>query len=238
MWAINTLNFMLKRLALWVPLILICSGVRAQYADSIRVAHKTNFTYKQCIAPLGLIITGLALNSNNSESVKNELVEDRNHNIPGYNTKVDNYLQFAPIVVAYGLDACGVKSETDVVNRTAILAKGEILMFGVTQLLKYTTHQVRPDGSNDHSFPSGHTAQAFAAAAFLTEEYKNKLPWMPYAAYTVSSFVGFSRMANNKHYISDVLVGAGIGILSMKLSYWTHHYCWGRKKRPKPITPF
>jgi len=229
---------MLKRLALWMPLILICVGAQAQYADSIRVAHKTNFTYKQLIIPSVFIATGLAFNSNNSESVKMELAEDRNRNIPWYNTKVDNYLQFAPIVVAYGLDACGVKSETDVVNRTAILAKGEILMFGVTELLKYTTLETRPDGSNNHSFPSGHTAQAFAAAAFLSEEYKNKLPWIPYAAYTVSSFVGFSRMANNKHYISDVLVGAGIGILSMKLSYWTHHYCWGRKKQPKVVTPF
>lgn len=208
------------------------------YADSIRVAHKTNFTYKQLIIPSIFIATGLAFNGNNSESVKMELVEDRNRNIPWYNTKLDDYLQFSPIVLAYGLDACGVKSETDFANRNIILAKSELVMLAVTQLLKNTTHQVRPDGSNDHSFPSGHTAQAFVAATFLNEEYKNKLPWLPYVTYTVSSFVGFSRMANNKHYISDVLVGAGIGILSVKLSYWTHQYRWGRKRHLKAVSPF
>ncbi|MDR3704485.1 MAG: phosphatase PAP2 family protein [Paludibacteraceae bacterium] len=229
---------MLKRLALWIPLIIICVGARAQYADSMRVAHKTNFTYKQLIVPSVLIATGLALVSNNPKSIKMELVDDRNRYMSSYKTTVDDYMQFSPIVIAYGLDALGVKSKTDIVNRTVILAKSELLMVGVTQLLKYTTHEVRPDGSNNHSFPSGHTAEAFAAATFLSEEYKDKLPWMPYVAYTISSGVGFSRMANNKHYICDVLVGAGIGILCTKVSYWTHQYRWGRKRQPKPVASF
>ena len=53
---------------------------------------------------------------------------------------------------------------------------------------------------------------------------------MPYAAYGIAGSVGVMRMVNNRHYISDVLFGAGLGYLSMKLSYWTHQYKWNTKK--------
>ncbi|MGC4013250.1 MAG: phosphatase PAP2 family protein, partial [Luteolibacter sp.] len=139
-------------------------------------------------------------------------------------------LQYAPILIAYGLDAAGIPSRNSLANRTAILAKGELLMIASVTVLKYATRQVRPDGSSYTSFPSGHTAQAFAAATFLNEEYKNRLPWIPYAAYGLASSVGLLRMANNRHYVSDVLFGAALGILSVKASYWTHQYKWGRKK--------
>jgi membrane-associated phospholipid phosphatase len=132
------------------------------------------------------------------------------------------------LAIAYGLDAAGVKSKTDIMNRSAILMKGELLMLGSVFVLKKYTHQLRPDGTTYNSFPSGHTAQAFAAATLLSEEYKDRFHWMPYAAYGLASGVGALRMANNRHYISDVLLGAGIGILSMKVAYWTHQYKWGR----------
>lgn len=106
-------------------------------------------------------------------------------------------------------------------------------MAGITTLIKYTTQYNRPDHSNRHSFPSGHTAQAFVAATFLSEEYKDRLPWIPYISYGVASSVGILRMANNKHYLSDVLAGAGIGILTMKVAYWTHKYKWNNKKKEK-----
>lgn len=93
---------------------------------------------------------------------------------------------------------------------------------------------MRPDGSSYTSLPSGHTAQAFLGASILAQEYQYRYPWMPYAAYGVASTVGVMRMMNNKHYISDVLVGAGIGILSTKIIYWTHQYKWGSKNR-KPL---
>lgn len=56
------------------------------------------------------------------------------------------------------------------------------------------------------SFPSGHTANAFAGATILSIEYKDKYPWVPYVAYGMASGVGVMRIANNRHYISDVLL--------------------------------
>jgi len=147
------------------------------------------------------------------ESIKNEIAEERKEHIPRFKTKLDDYLQFSPLVVAYGLDAMGFKSKTDVLNRSVILLKGEILAISTVTALKKAFHILRPDGSSYNSFPSGHTTQAFAAATFLSEEYKDSYHWMPYASYTVASSVGILRVANNRHYISDVLVGAGIGFL-------------------------
>ena len=213
-------------LAVTALLFTVC--LNAQQSDSIS-ARPLYFSVRQLNIPLTLGLMGVLANGNGHESLKNEIVEERNEHIQTFRTHIDNYLQFAPIALAYGLDAAGVRSKTDLANRSAILIKGELMMLGSVNLLKNATHQLRPDGSGHNSFPSGHTAQAFAAATFLSEEYKDRLAWMPYAAYGMASSVGLMRMANNRHYVSDVLLGAGIGILSMKVAYWTHQYKWNRK---------
>ncbi|WP_159474907.1 phosphatase PAP2 family protein [Dyadobacter sp. 3J3] len=201
----------------------------SQTADSLH--HEIRFSTKQLYTPGLVVLAGLLANGHSKESFKNEVAEERNEYIPKFKTHLDDYLQFSPLAIAYGLDAIGIKSKTDFMNRSVILLKGEILAIGTATLLKKMTHELRPDGSAYTSFPSGHTTQAFAAATFLSEEYKDRYKWMPYASYTVASSVGLLRVANNRHYISDVLVGAGIGFLSMKVAYWTHQYKWGKRNR-------
>jgi hypothetical protein len=213
---------------LLMGILMGCHFVYGQQYDSLPPALKTRFTIRQLNVPVTLGLMGILANGNGRESFKNEIVEERNEYLHRFHTHIDNYLQYAPLAIAYGLDAAGVRSKTDLADRTAIMIKGEVLMVSSVNLLKNATHQLRPDGSGYNSFPSGHTAQAFAAATFLSEEYKDRLPWMPYAAYGLASSVGVMRMANNRHYVSDVLLGAGIGILSMKVAYWTHQYKWSR----------
>lgn len=189
------------------------------------------FTFRQAYVPAALIATGIVATTLFTDQLKYKIVEERNRHFAGFHTNIDDYMQYAPIPIAYGLDALGVKSENDVLNRSLILLKGEALMLISVNTLKYTTHELRPDGGNHYSFPSGHTAQAFAAATFLSEEYKHRFSWMPYAAYGVAGATGLLRIANNRHFIGDVLMGAGLGILSMKVAYWTHQYKWGRRKK-------
>lgn len=79
---------------------------------------------------------------------------------------------------------------------------------GVTLLLKYTVKEWRPDHSNQHSFPSGHSAVTFASATYLQRRYGWK--WgVP--AYVISTYVGWGRCFAKKHYWYDVLAGAAIG---------------------------
>ncbi len=93
-------------------------------------------------------------------------------------------------------------------------------MATTVQVSKSTTHVWRPDGSNYHSFPSGHTATAFMTATMLSKEYGHLSPWVSVGAYSVATTTGLMRMANNKHWLSDVMVGAGVGIISTEFGYW------------------
>jgi membrane-associated phospholipid phosphatase len=77
--------------------------------------------------------------------------------------------------------------------------------------LKFAVDKDRPDSSGNDSFPSGHTADSFAAATFIQQRYGWK--WgVP--AYIAATFVGYSRVESDKHFIEDVIAGAAIGIIS------------------------
>jgi membrane-associated phospholipid phosphatase len=144
----------------------------------------------------------------------------RNDFMPSFHRSLDNYLQLAPAVVMVGLKAAGVPSRSSWGRMIASDAISTVLMAGVVQGLKTTTHVMRPDGSNNHSFPSGHTATAFMAATMLSKEYGHLSPWVSVGAYSVATATGLMRVANNKHWLSDVMVGAGVGILSTEFGYW------------------
>ena len=147
---------------------------------------------------------------------------------PGVNSPVDNYLQFAPLAAVYSLKAAGVKSRSDFINQFAITVKAELLMSVIVQGMKSRIPTERPSGGM-HSMPSGHTAQAFVSATILDMEYRDTSPWISIGGYTIAATTAMYRMINNKHWISDVLIGAGIGIFSTKVVYYTHRYRWGNK---------
>lgn len=144
----------------------------------------------------------------------------RNDYMPRFRRHVDDYLQYAPMAVMFGLKAGGVTSRSSWGRMLASDAFSAALMAGVVNTLKHTTKVERPDGSNNRSFPSGHTATAFMAATMLNKEYGHKSPWVGISAYGVATATGLMRMANNKHWLSDVLTGAGIGILSTEVGYY------------------
>jgi hypothetical protein len=91
----------------------------------------------------------------------------------------------------------------------ADLVRAQFLSQTVVQGLKYATSRTRPDGSDDKSFPSGHTASATATASVL-QRYFGWKAGVP--AYAFAAYVGASRIASDKHHLSDVLMGATLGI--------------------------
>lgn len=189
------------------------------------------FTARQMMAPSVFIASGIAAAIKwPSNSFDYRMCSKRNKDYQHFKTDIDDYLQFSPVVLTYGLDALGMKCRTDFLNRTAICLKSHLLMTGIVTSAKLIINNERPDKTGNNSFPSGHTAQAFVAATFMSEELGHRYKWMPYVAYTLASSVGACRVMNNKHYVSDVLVGAGVGILATKLVYATHKYKWGKKK--------
>lgn len=181
-------------------------------------------------APVLFAAAGLSTLSDDNDD-DYEVQQERNRHIPNFRYRADDYLQHSPIIAVYGLNCLGVKGKNDFANRTAILIKTEMMVGILTFSLKRITAVPRPDTKERTSFPSGHTAQAFAAATFMAREYGHKSMWYSIGAYTVATGVGAMRVMNNRHWISDVMVGAGIGILSTNLAYLTHQYRWGKKKK-------
>ncbi|MEG0789261.1 MAG: phosphatase PAP2 family protein [Alistipes sp.] len=143
----------------------------------------------------------------------------RNNYASSFNTHYDDYLQYGPAALMLGLKIGGVKGRSS----WGRMLVSDVFSAGVMALtvnvLKSTADVTRPDGSNNKSFPSGHTATAFMMATMLHKEYGGRSPWYSVAGYTMATVTGVSRMLNNKHWLSDVLVGAGIGILSTEVGY-------------------
>jgi hypothetical protein len=211
--------------------------LNAQKTDSIKYLLDSNtvhprFKTKELIVPSSLMMLGLAFNGNQEHSVKNQVKNWRNDNMGNFRNHLDDYLQFAPYAAVYGLELTGMKPENDWKNRTAIFVKSHIINLSLCYILKKTVNDKRPDGTG-LSFPSGHTAEAFAGATMVSMEYGKRYKWVPYAAYGTAGVVGAMRIANNKHYLSDVLFGAGLGILSTKIAYWNHQYKWNKNNTPK-----
>jgi membrane-associated phospholipid phosphatase len=154
-------------------------------------------------------------------TLREELWEDRN-NGAGKSTKVDNYLIWAPAAAVYALNLAGVKGKNNLLDRSAIYVLTNAIGNGLVFSTKSLTNVIRPDSSNNYSFPSGHTAKAFLAAEFLRQEYKDRSAWYGVAGYAVAVGTGVLRMYNNKHWLNDVVAGAGIGILSTRVAYWLY----------------
>ncbi len=228
-------------------LTLVCTGYFAGAQYNVQQREKRSYKVDQTSQPkkqnaflhavkVPAILIGLGTYSCLSDDVINryEVREERNEHLPNFQTKVDNYLMHAPIAIVYGLNIAGIKGKHDFRNRTLLLIKSEAIMFALTFSFKSITNVRRPDDTDVESFPSGHTAQAFATATFMAKEYKDVSIWYAVGAYGIATTVGAMRILNNRHWVSDVLTGAGIGILSTNLAYLTHRYKW--KNKPSQLT--
>jgi membrane-associated phospholipid phosphatase len=180
---------------------------------------------KSYIAPALLITTGTILHfSTDTKENFRDWAQKNFH----YSGKADDYLRFAPLAVVYGLNAVGVKGKNNFGNRTAIVIKSLILTDIMVSGLKKMVNEKRP-GGGEHSFPSGHTSVAFAMAQVMHHEYGDKSVWYSIGAYSCATTVGLMRVARDAHWISDVVAGAGFGMLSTELVYLTHQYKWDKE---------
>ncbi len=153
-----------------------------------------------------------------------------------YRNHIDDYLQWAPYLEVGGVLLAGVESRNDRVNLALILVKSEVIMLSTVYVVKTLSRIERPDASNTLAFPSGHTAQAFLAASIVHTEFRDKSQWYGIGAYTLATSVAAFRMINNKHWQSDVIAGAGVGILSAHLAYLSHRNRWGRQPVARDVS--
>ena len=137
-----------------------------------------------------------------------------------FKTGIDDYTQFFGPAMVVGLKLGGYEGRSDWPRLLASAGMSYAFMAAFVNGIKYTAKEMRPDGSTANSWPSGHTATAFVGASLLHKEYGlTRSPWWSVAGYGVATATGVMRVLNNRHWISDVMSGAGIGILSTELGY-------------------
>ena len=193
--------------------------------DSVQKKDKAlKFNVKQLIIPAVLCTYGVvAIESDYLKLINTNLRDELKESIDEKIT-IDDFSQYAPLASVYILNNVGIEGKHNLKDRSIIYASAYLMMSGSVVGLKSLTKVERPDGSSNNSFPSGHTATAFSGAEFLWQEYKDVNIWYGVAGYAVATGTGFFRIYNGRHWLSDVAMGAGIGILSTKIAYWMFPY--------------
>ncbi|MXV14035.1 phosphatase PAP2 family protein [Hufsiella ginkgonis] len=148
-------------------------------------------------------------------SVQADMSEDH----PGFVTTADNFIQYTPAAATFALGLAGLKGRSSFVDRSLSFALSMAIMNTAVVFLKREVGRERPDGSSTTSFPSGHTALAFVGAEMMYQEYGYRSLWFGVAGYSLATATGILRVYNNVHWLSDIVAGAGFGILSTKLAY-------------------
>lgn len=155
-----------------------------------------------------------------------------------FNCEMDNYLQFTPTALAYGLNIVGVEGRSSIGSLAASTAMSYALMAAMAQPIKHGTSKMRPDRTTNDAFPSGHTATAFVGATILHKEYgKTVSPWFSVVGYGAATATGLMRVIKNRHWAGDVLTGAGIGIVATEIAYGLGNFIFKEKGRRRPNLP-
>lgn len=133
---------------------------------------------------------------------------------------VEDYVQYATVALPPVLNLCGLESRHSFWKMSLLEGGSYLLGTALLHAGKYGLKVQRPDNSACNSFPSGHTFTAFTGAEVLRREYGEEYPWIAVAGYAVATFIGAMRVYNNRHWLGDVLAGAGLGVLSVSAVYW------------------
>ena len=205
---------------IFILLLLSANHLFAQTDTVKNTLQVRKKTHPACyIVPSVLITYGVITRFSNDLQNFDHTIDHKIHEKIHRKYTFDDYIQYVPYVGIYGLDLCGVKAKHNFLDRTLVLGTSAIFAMTLIQGTKYLTQIERPDGSNKHSFPSGHTGTAFLGAHILFREYKDVSPWIGVAGYGFAVTTASMRMINRKHWFSDVVTGAGVGILCVELSY-------------------
>ena len=197
------------------PVCAQTAGVPAETSDSPKVARVPVKVNQMLYMRVPLLALGMMVRGQDAHyrDLRHEPLAERH----GY---AGNGMQLLPALVLVGLKTAGVESRSTWAQLAVAGAASTLVMASATEGLKRTTRVTRPDGSDRHSFPSGHTATAFMTATMLTHEYGHHSPWVGVGAYTLATATGLLRVRGHKHWLSDAFTGATIGVFSANVGYW------------------
>lgn len=212
----------MKRTLLILLISFLSWESQAQWcADTTHAqSHSHAFSVAQVAVPSLMIGSGVALHTVPALKSLNQSIRDGIVDLGMPHCKIDDYLMFLPSVSVAGLNLMGLPSAHSF-KEIAILM-GETYLAGeiIVLTIKNNANLQRPDGTSWNTFPSGHTFTAFVGAEMLRREYGKDYPGIAIAGYGVATFIGGMRLYNNRHWMADILAGAGLGILTTSAVYW------------------
>jgi membrane-associated phospholipid phosphatase len=172
------------------------------------------------IVPVILITAGTTIVLTNDKTQLDEQIREA---IRGNGRlSVDDYLIYVPLVTDIGLSLGGVRSRHNITDKALIYVLATSINALLVYPAKYLIGRERPDKSNLVSFPSGHSSNAFVGATYFWNEYQDIHPVLAGTGFANALVTGLFRIYNDKHWASDVICGAGIGILSAHLADWLY----------------
>ncbi len=223
--------------SIFLFLVIIQSHVFAEEkTDTVKISpFVKKEVVRQSILPLSLMVAGGVISGSHFEkSIKKKLRDGEG--VIDYSIPVDDLIQYVPIAELYIADALGVKAKNHWFDQTKYLIISNVITAALTHGAKFAINKERPNGA-DHSFPSGHSSFSFTNATALYEEFHDTAPGFSYSGYVLTSMVGSLRVVNNKHWFSDVLAGAGLGILVTRMVYYFEPLKnWNPCKRMENVT--
>lgn len=210
-----------KPLTMLVAVLLMvpnCAFGLSDGPDSLLCDSVHAFRPTHLIAPAALIVAGgLGIQSSLSHGVNDDIHTWMKSVRGDHYFHADDYLQYVPAAAYVGLGLTGVKARHSFLERSVVLLTAWAAMGLMVNATKYAVREKRPDSNARNSFPSGHTATAFMGAELIRREYGNA--WGA-GAYLLAGGIGFLRIYNDRHWLGDVLAGAGFGILAANIAYW------------------
>jgi hypothetical protein len=152
-------------------------------------------------------------------------------NHPDFHTTADDYLMWAPAASIYLMDALHLKTKHSFTEHLILDAGSLAIAGGAGFVMRKISHGIDDYNTQGTKFPSGHTTNAFRGAEIFHQELKETHPVLSYSGYLVATTVGVLRIYNKNHLLTEVLAGAGLGILSSKLTYWVFDKVKYKKKK-------
>ncbi len=199
--------------------------------DSSSIAFKPESLIRRSLLPIGLITTSILYNDNKLDK---RIVKLGDISSPVMSSA--NIIQYSPAAIMLTLKAAGVEGRSDWPRMLTADAASVAIQATITQVIKYSVKRERPDGRAHNSFPSGHTATSFMCAQMLHKEYGETVsPWISVGGYGIAATTGIFRVVANRHWCSDVMCGAAVGIISTELGYELNDILFGEHGLRKPI---
>lgn len=210
---------MKKGIIFFLMVMFFCEISAQQDTIFEAICQKECTIYQKLILSGALVVGGSILKLSYIQKVAHEETQE----VFGSKFKFhgDDYFQFVPAAQLLVGNLIGFKSENSYKQLITNSVLSNLFVTIAAQTCKRTLNDRRPDGVGLNSFPSGHTTTAFNNATMLFLEYKDSNIWYASSGYLFATATGVLRMANNRHWVGDVVAGVGLGTgIAILVHHW------------------